>query len=70
MSRFLDPCGPCGELEDHRRLWATEPTIGHLKADHRMDRCWLKRTEGDALHAVLPSTDAWGGWTNFAGPTQ
>jgi hypothetical protein len=51
-------------------LWATEPTIGHLKADHRMDLCWLKRTEGDALHAVLPSTDAWGGWTNFAGPTQ
>jgi IS5 family transposase len=30
-----------------------EPAIGHLKADHRMDRCWLKGSEGDALHAVL-----------------
>jgi IS5 family transposase len=29
-----------------------EPAIGHLKADHRMDRCWLKGSEGDALHAV------------------
>jgi IS5 family transposase len=36
-----------------RRRQAVEPTIGHLKADHRMDRCWLKGTEGDALHAVL-----------------
>ena len=27
--------------------------IGHAKADHRMDRCWLKGAEGDALHAVL-----------------
>jgi IS5 family transposase len=30
-----------------------EPVIGHAKADHRMDRCWLKGAEGDALHAVL-----------------
>ena len=30
-----------------------EPAIGHLKADHRMDRCWLRGSEGDALHAVL-----------------
>ena len=30
-----------------------EPIIGHLKADHRMDRCNLKGSEGDALHAVL-----------------
>lgn len=36
-----------------RRRQAVEPTIGHLKADHRMDRCWLKGSEGDALHAVL-----------------
>jgi transposase, IS5 family len=27
--------------------------IGHTKADHRMDRCWLKGADGDALHAVL-----------------
>ena len=36
-----------------RRRQAIEPVIGHLKADHRMDRCWLKGAEGDALHAVL-----------------
>ena len=36
-----------------RRRQAIEPTIGHLKLDHRMDRCWLKGSVGDALHAVL-----------------
>ena len=36
-----------------KRRQAIEPVIGHAKADHRMDRCWLKGTEGDALHAVL-----------------
>ena len=36
-----------------RRRQAIEPAIGHLKADHRMDRCWLLGASGDALHAVL-----------------
>lgn len=36
-----------------RRRQAIEPTIGHLKADHRLDRCWLKGSLGDALHTVL-----------------
>jgi IS5 family transposase len=36
-----------------RRRQAIEPVIGHAKADHRMDRCWLKGAEGDAIHAVL-----------------
>jgi IS5 family transposase len=36
-----------------KRRQAIEPIIGQLKADHRMDRCHLKRSEGDALHAVL-----------------
>jgi IS5 family transposase len=36
-----------------KRRQAVEPAIGHLKADHRMDRCWLKGQLGDALHAVL-----------------
>ena len=36
-----------------KRRQAVEPTIGHLKQDHRMDRCWLKGAEGDALHTVL-----------------
>jgi len=36
-----------------RRRQAIEPIIGHLKADHRMDRCHLKGETGDRLHAVL-----------------
>ncbi len=35
-----------------RRRSAVEPAIGHLKADHRLDRCWLKGALGDALHAI------------------
>jgi transposase, IS5 family len=36
-----------------KRRQAVEPAIGHLKHDHRMDRCWLQGATGDALHAVL-----------------
>jgi transposase, IS5 family len=36
-----------------KRRQAIEPAIGHAKLDHRMDRCWLQGTDGDALHAVL-----------------
>ena len=36
-----------------KRRQAIEPIIGHLKADHRMDRCHLKGAQGDRLHAVL-----------------
>lgn len=39
-----------------KRRQAIEPTIGHLKADHRMGRCWLRGELGDALHAVLCGT--------------
>jgi IS5 family transposase len=35
-----------------RRRQAVEPAIGHLKSDHRMDRCWLQGTLGDALHTI------------------
>ena len=42
--------------EHHKRLLkrrqAIEPAIGHTKADHRMDRCWLQGATGDALHAL------------------
>jgi hypothetical protein len=31
---------------------AVEPAIGHLKSDHRLQRCWLQGALGDALHAV------------------
>jgi IS5 family transposase len=45
-------------LTNQQRRWlkrrqAVEPAIGHLKSDHRMDRCWLQGQLGDALHAVL-----------------
>ncbi|MFN9503705.1 MAG: transposase, partial [Rubrivivax sp.] len=36
-----------------KRRNAIEPIFGHLKADHRMDRCHLKGEIGDRLHAVL-----------------
>jgi transposase, IS5 family len=35
-----------------KRRQAVEPAIGHLKSDHRLDRCWLKGELGDALHAI------------------
>jgi len=41
------------ERQHLKRRQAIEPVIGHLKADHRMDRCQLKGQLGDALHAVL-----------------
>ena len=36
-----------------RRRSAVEPVIGHLKADHRMDRNYLAHREGDAANAIL-----------------
>lgn len=39
-----------------KRRQAVEPVIGHVKQDHGMQRCWLKGSEGDALHAVLCAT--------------
>ncbi len=40
-----------------RRRQPIEPVICHTKADHRMDRGWLKGAEGDAIHAVLCAAD-------------
>lgn len=50
--------GKYKSLTNPQRRWlkrrqAVEPAIGHLKSDHRMDRCWLQGQLGDALHAVL-----------------
>jgi IS5 family transposase len=36
-----------------RRRSAIEPVIGHLKAEHRMDRNYLAHRRGDASNAVL-----------------
>ena len=49
--------GKYKSLSDHekrllKRRQAIEPLIGHAKADHRMDRCWLQGAMGDALHAL------------------
>lgn len=41
------------ERKRRRRRSAIEPKIGHLKSDHRMDRCFLTGLEGDAINAVL-----------------
>ena len=41
------------ERKQLRRRQAIEPIIGHLKGDHRMQRCHLKGEIGDRLHAVL-----------------
>lgn len=35
-----------------KRRTAVEPAIGHMKSDHRMDRCWLQGALGDALHSI------------------
>src|SRR5215813_15488117 len=36
-----------------RRRAAVEPVIGHLKAEHRMGRNYLKGRHGDRINAVL-----------------
>lgn len=40
----------------HRRRAAIEPTIGHLKYDHRMIRNYLKGTAGDAINLMLAAS--------------
>lgn len=39
-----------------KRRSAVEPSIGHLKREHRMDRCRLKGIEGDQFNAILSAT--------------
>jgi IS5 family transposase len=41
------------ELKLLKRRQSIEPTIGHLKQDHRMGRCHLRGETGDRIHAVL-----------------
>lgn len=36
-----------------KRRQAIEPIIGHLKADHSMNRCYVKGSKGDSLHVIL-----------------
>jgi transposase, IS5 family len=49
--------GKFNSLTQVQRKWlkrrqAIEPSIGHLKADYRMGKCYLRGELGDALHAV------------------
>jgi IS5 family transposase len=36
-----------------KRRAAVEPTIGHLKSEHRLERNRLKGSVGDAINAIL-----------------
>ncbi len=36
-----------------KRRSAIEPVIGHMKQDHRMDRNYLKGTDGDKMNVIL-----------------
>lgn len=36
-----------------KRRAAVEPVIGHVKAEHRIDRNYLKGRLGDSINAVL-----------------
>ena len=40
------------ERKRKRRRSAIEPVIGHLKGDHRLDRCFLKGRHGDAINLI------------------
>ena len=46
------------ERRRRRRRSAVEPKIGHLKSDHRMNRCFLAGLRGDATNAVLAAAGA------------
>ncbi len=41
-----------------KRRSAVEPKIGHAKHDHRMNRCYLKGLDGDAMNVVLAAAGA------------
>ena len=40
------------ERKRKRRWSAIEPVIGHLKSDHRLDRCFLRGRIGDATNLL------------------
>jgi IS5 family transposase len=46
------------ERKRRRRRSAIEPKIGHLKSDHRMNRCFLAGLRGDSINAVLAAAGA------------
>lgn len=44
---------PAVDCRAARRRSAIEPVIGHIKAEHRMDRNYIAGEQGDAVNAVL-----------------
>ncbi|MEX0450190.1 hypothetical protein V6X63_10580 [Spiribacter sp. 221] len=56
-TRILHPGKPKRMSKAEKRLLkrrqAVEPSIGHLKADHRMRRNFLKGALGDAMNPIL-----------------
>jgi hypothetical protein len=51
-SRVRSAASQLPSVEMKRRA-AVEPVIGHVKAEHRMDRNYLKGRLGDRINAVL-----------------
>jgi IS5 family transposase len=45
--------GQVRRRREMKRRAAVEPVIGHIKAEHRMDRNYLKGRDGDRINAVL-----------------
>lgn len=46
------------QRQRRKRRSAIEPKIGHNKSDHRMERCFLKGLDGDAINATLAAAGA------------
>jgi len=46
------------QRKHRKRRSAIEPKIGHAKHDNRMNRCYLKGLEGDAMNVILAAAGA------------
>lgn len=46
------------EQKRRKRRSAVEPKIGHLKSDHRLERCYLKGLAVDAINVILAAAGA------------
>jgi IS5 family transposase len=51
LARLLTPSKPIWRWMKRRA--AVEPTLGHLKSDHRLERNALRGTLGDSINALL-----------------
>jgi IS5 family transposase len=54
MQNGIDGCRvTASSRREMKRRAPVEPVIGHVKAEHRMDRNYLKGRVGDRINAVL-----------------